>query len=381
MIKKILIFLLVSALVLSYVPPVLRTWINSTFGELRLGFKPHFHMGVDFSTWEGNPRSGIKIVAVEDGELERIEIDPDDLYGCVVVIRHKDYKTVYAHLSGFSKDMKTSTGAGISAILRDLLARYGVSEDVWKMKLEEMRKEAKRIYGNAYEPFMNEDELYPLCFKEGWKGKPKKITVEFPAGEVKIKQGQVIGYSGASGNVQGPHCHFEVRSLDEEISYDPLSVYPEMVRWIERPVKNEIVLEKIAIDGKVYDYSKDEVYEFEGEYPRISILAYSDYSVKWYRYRLGLKRISMSVNGRKVYEIDFGEISREDFYKAFYVYDEELSSLKGKYEAWYDLFPKGKIGVVRVNEISRFPDSSVVEIELFDYFGNVKKVELKLRRK
>ncbi len=374
--------LLLAVAIIAYAPPVLRTWINSTFGELRMGFGPHFHMGVDFSTWEGNPRSGIKITAVEDGYLERIEIDPDDLYGCVVVLKHPSgYKTVYAHLGGFSRGLRTSTGADISAILDDLLGKFGVSEEIWKRRLEEMRRRSKAVFGQAFEPFTNEDELYPLCFEEGWAGKPRKITVRFAPNEVRVRQGEVIGFSGASGNVQGPHCHFEVRSSDEKVSYDPFGVYPDILRWIERPVRNEIAVEKLAIDGKIVEYSPDEVYEFEGDYPRISILAYSDYAVRGYSYRLGLRGITVSLDGNVLYEISFDEIPRDEFDRVFYVYNEKLSRVKGKYEAWYDLFPKGDVDVVKVNSYTRLPDFFTLSITLFDYFGNEKTLKLHFRRK
>ncbi len=380
----VIIALAVSILVLAYAPPVLKTWLTSTFGELRLGFGPHFHMGVDFSTWEGNPKIGVKILAVEDGYLDRIEIDPDDLYGCKVILYHKNgYKTLYAHLAGFSRDLRTSLGASISVILQDFANKYGVSKDVWKSQLEQMREKAKQIYGEAFEAFTNEDSLYPLCFKEGWAEKPRKIVIKFPKNEVKVRQGQVIGYSGASGNVQGPHCHFEVRSADERFSYDPLSIYPDILKWIDQPLKNSIVFKKIAIDGKVYEYSPDKVYEFSGDYPKIAILAYSDYAVRGYSYRLGLKGISMKLDGSStpIYEIFFDRISRSEMNKAFLIYNEKLSSLKGKYEAWYDLYPKGTVDVLKSSKMTRFPDNSEITITILDYFGHKRDFKVKLKRK
>ena len=382
--KKLAVVLLVilSIWALSYVPPVLKTWLNSTYGELRLGHWPHFHLGVDFSTWEGNPKVGIKILAVDDGYVDRIIIDPDDLYGCTIVLSHKNgYKTLYAHLSGFSTNLKTSMGADISAILQDFVNRYAVSKDVWKGKLNQMREEGKKEYGEAFEAFTNGDSLYPLCFKDGWAGKPRRIVIKFPKGEVKVKQGQVVAYSGESGNVQGPHCHFEVRSQDERFSYDPFSVYPDMLRWIDQPVRNDIVLLKIAVDGKVYDYSPNGVYEFSGDYPKIAVLAFSDYAVRGYSYRLGLRGLSLNLNGNQIYEVFFDRIPMDEMKKAFFVYDEKLSSLRGNYNAWYDLYPKGDVSVVKNNNIPRFPDNSTLVITLRDYFGKKKDFKVKLRRK
>ena len=378
------LIILLSILIVAYVPPVLRTWLTSTFGELRLGFWPHFHMGVDFSTWEGNPKIGIKILAVDDGYVDRIVIDPDDLYGCNIVLSHKNgFKTLYAHLSGFSRSLRTSAGADISTILQDFVNRYGVSKDVWKDRLEQMREEGKKEYGEAFEAFTNEDSLYPLCFKEGWAERPRRIVIKFPKDEIKVRQGQVIAYSGDSGNVQGPHCHFEVRSQDEKFSYDPFSVYPNMTRWIEKPVREDIVLSKIAIDGKVYDYSPNKVYEFSGDYPKIAVLAFSDYAVRGDSYRLGLRSLSMRFEDSTspMYEIFFDRIPMDEVKKAFAVYDDKLSSLKGGYNAWYDLYPKGDVSVIRQNDIPRFPNDSTVIITLGDYFGNEKDFKITLRRK
>ncbi len=380
----ILVAIFLSLLMLAYVPPVLKTWLNSTFGELRLGFWPHFHMGVDFSTWEGNPKIGIKILSVDDGYVDRIVIDPDDLYGCTIVLSHRNgYKTLYAHLAGFSKNLKTSTGADISAILQDFINRYAVSKDVWKDRLDQMRLDGKEKYGQAFEAFTNEDSLYPLCFKEGWAEKPRRIVIKFPKDEIKVRQGQVVAYSGESGNVQGPHCHFEVRDQDERFSYDPFSIYPDILRWIDQPVRNSIVLLKVAIDGKMYDYSPNKVYEFSGDYPKIAVLAFSDYAVRGYSYRLGLRGLSLSLSGRTspIYEVFFDRIPMDEMKKAFLVYDEKLSSLRGEYNAWYDLYPKGEVSVAKYGDIPRFPDKSTVVITLRDYFGNTKNFNLNLKRK
>ena len=70
---------------------------------------------------------------------------------------------------------------------------------------------AKETTGNHIK-ITNEDvlTLYAHC---------KKIYVN--EGD-EIKQGQIIGESGSSGNVTGPHLHFEIRRNDEYV--DPEQV-------------------------------------------------------------------------------------------------------------------------------------------------------------
>lgn len=54
-------------------PPVSNSYVTATFMEFRsTGNLPHFHMGVDFSTFL---REGVEIRAAEDGYVVRLEID------------------------------------------------------------------------------------------------------------------------------------------------------------------------------------------------------------------------------------------------------------------------------------------------------------------
>ena len=102
----ILMMLLIITFVFSFSPPVARPRLTSSFGEFRgTGNRgPHFHMGMDFST---SLAKGRPIYAADKGWLVRIEIDEDDIYGNVVVLEHENgYRTVYAHLSGFSKRLE-----------------------------------------------------------------------------------------------------------------------------------------------------------------------------------------------------------------------------------------------------------------------------------
>ena len=136
---------------------------SGTYGELRPN---HFHAGVDLKTQE---REGFPVYAVEDGFLSRIKVETGS-YGKVVYLDHPELNktTVYAHLNRFSPKIQNY------------------------------------IKGEQYLHQTYEIQRYL---------RPTQITV---------KKGEIIGYSGNTGNSFGPHLHFEVRDRESEEPMNPL---------------------------------------------------------------------------------------------------------------------------------------------------------------
>ncbi len=125
--------------------------LSGTFGELRSN---HFHSGVDIKT---QGKTGASVFAVADGYIKRIKISHTG-YGKALYIQHTNgYMSVYAHLKN----------------LAPILDSYTRKRQYLKEKYE--------------------IEIYPK------------------ANELKIKKGQIIGYSGNTGSSGGPHLHFEIR--------------------------------------------------------------------------------------------------------------------------------------------------------------------------
>jgi len=137
--------------------------LAGTFGELRSN---HFHAGLDIKTQR---KTGLKVYAAAEGYISRIKVSLWG-YGKVIYITHPNgYTTVYAHLSKFGK---------------------GIESYVKKVQYKKERYETGNIY-------------------------PK-------SNELKIKKGQIIAYSGATGGYVAPHLHFEIRDTKTENIINPM---------------------------------------------------------------------------------------------------------------------------------------------------------------
>lgn len=213
--KKFLVIILAfftSIVLSSFIPPVDDSYITSSFAEFRsTGNLPHFHGGIDFSTFS---KEGVPIKAIYEGFVSRIEIN-DPIYGNLIVLQHPNgYKSLYAHLSSFNYKVQD--------IINDLIDEYG----------------------------------------------EQKIVIKFPENEINFSQGSVIAYSGKSGEAVKPHCHIEIRNFEETLLYDPLDFIK-----IDPP-DGEIILKELIINNRKYDYEEGQTYYFNGPYPKIEINSY-----------------------------------------------------------------------------------------------------------
>ena len=129
--------------------------LAGTFGELRSN---HFHSGMDIKTQQ---HEGLTVSAAADGYVSRIKISHYG-YGKALYITHPNgYTTVYGHLQQFN----------------DTIENY--------IKKKQYSQETYEI------------EVFPR------------------AGELPVKQGEFIAYSGNTGGSAGPHLHFEIRDKNQ----------------------------------------------------------------------------------------------------------------------------------------------------------------------
>ncbi|WP_422348551.1 M23 family metallopeptidase [Flagellimonas sp.] len=148
--------------------------LAGTFGELRSN---HFHSGIDIKTQR---RQGLPVLAIADGTVTRIKVSLWG-YGKALYVAHPNgYTSVYAHLQKF--------GPEIESYIKDI----------------------------QYKKQSFEVEVFP------------------DYGELKVKKGSTIAYSGNTGGSSGPHLHFEIRSSVTEKPTNPL-LYGYEVRDATNP--------------------------------------------------------------------------------------------------------------------------------------------------
>lgn len=142
-------------------PLEIANYLAGNFGELRAN---HFHAGLDIKTQQ---REGLKVKAVGDGYISRINISPTG-YGNALYIDHPNgYTSVYAHLREFTPE------------LQEYVRKQQYANETFKI------------------------ELHP---------KPNELP---------IKLGDLIALSGNSGGSGGPHLHFEIRDTKSEEPINP----------------------------------------------------------------------------------------------------------------------------------------------------------------
>ncbi|GHT68048.1 peptidase M23 [Bacteroidia bacterium] len=179
--KIIVLLLLASIGIAGYTQPYASDYIlplkipialSANFGEPR---PDHFHSGIDFKT---GGQEGVRVYAVKDGYISRIAMMPGG-FGNALYIAHPGGTTsVYAHLREFVP----------------YIAKW-VKDKQYKNQAFNFDQEVK-------------SHVFP------------------------VRQGELIGYSGNTGNSFGAHLHFELRN-ENQVPFNPLSrgiytVYDDM---------------------------------------------------------------------------------------------------------------------------------------------------------
>ncbi len=144
--------------------PLDKLRLISTFGELRLN---HFHSGLDFSSFH---RIGLPVYAIDSGYVSRITISRTGYGRALYITHYKGLTSVYAHLSRFN------------------------------------------------------DTIQKLVEQKQYQAKNYEITLYFRAGQIPIKKGQIVAYTGNSGYSMAPHLHFEIRDAILDFPMNPFQL-------------------------------------------------------------------------------------------------------------------------------------------------------------
>lgn len=138
-----------------YAYPVLNVagLCSANFGEMRPN---HFHSGIDIKTdgVEGKP-----IAATAEGYIARIVVSPGGYGRALYVVHPEGTMSVYGHMSRFRSDLDS------------------------------------------------------LISDRRYRSKRNAIDIYLPEGKYPVGRGDIIGFSGNTGNSFGPHLHFEIRDM------------------------------------------------------------------------------------------------------------------------------------------------------------------------
>lgn len=236
--------------------------LSGTFAELRSN---HFHSGLDIKTQQ---REGLNVLAVADGFVSRIKVSHYG-YGKALYITHPNgYTSVYGHLQSFSPDIEAY------------------------VKIHQYEKETYEI------------ELFPK------------------AGELLVKQGDLVAYSGNTGGSGGPHLHFEIRDKNE-FPINPL-VFNIDIKDTTPPYVSSIYVYPIGADASVNKSNEKQALRLtplkSGDYVTESIEAFGkigfgisvtdrqDLTAN----KNGVYNIQTFLNGSQNFELDFETFSFDE---------------------------------------------------------------------
>ena len=296
--------------------------ITAFFAEER---PQRYHAGIDIRTYGKN---GLEIYAIEDGYIERIKTDYKG-YGKTIYLKLEDGNTaVYAHLEKFYPELN---------------------------QIVEILKEE---YNSSI------------------------INHTFKKQEFTVKKGEIIGYTGDTGSISGPHLHFEIRNKDN-ISINPLIDFYKIKDTI-KPIPKKIAFIPMNYDTKIDSNSDIKLYniingENDNEYfinDTISVIGDFGISlsvidkINKQPFTYGLYKIELYLDGELKYKIKYdnhnfneGHIvnqernyylkrtENERFYN-LYRTEQELSFIDNRSWPYYKLKPGIHNLVIKASDIN-----------------------------
>eukprot|EP00388_Colpodella_angusta_P015338 GDKJ01038047.1.p1 GENE.GDKJ01038047.1~~GDKJ01038047.1.p1 ORF type:complete len:668 (-),score=92.40 GDKJ01038047.1:3868-5871(-) len=170
--------------------PKQQNYLAGGMGDLRAD---HFHAGIDIKT---QGREGLAVQASADAYVSEIRVQTSG-YGNVVFLTHPNgYVSVYGHLKEFAEPLATYV-------------------------------KKKRLENQSFE-----------------------IQLKPAVNEFVVKKGQIIGYSGNTGGSAGPHLHFEIRDINNNI-LNPLNFGFTEIKDKVPPIFQQLFIKTLGTDARV----------------------------------------------------------------------------------------------------------------------------------
>jgi hypothetical protein len=300
--------------------------LSGNFGEMRPN---HFHAGFDFKTQQ---KEGLNVYAVADGYISRIKISTYG-YGKAIYITHPNgYTSVYGHLQ-----------RGVGFI---------------------------------------QDKIIELQYED----KSYEIEAFFKSGELLVKKGDVIAFSGNTGGSEGPHLHFEFRENQTEHIVNPL-LFGFDLKDTKKPVVSSLMVYPIDANS-VVNKSKQALalnlsLQPDGSYIAEKVVATGkigfgigtfDYDDVSYN-RNGTYKTKLIENGKTIFGYEFDKMSFDEgrYINAFIDYERyRRSRLRIQKLFQINTFPlmniKNNFDGGILNVLPNYHETN--QIEVSDFAGN-----------
>ena len=306
--------------------------LTAVFGEERPG---RYHTGIDIRTFG---QIGYPLVAVYDGYISRIRTSSKK-YGKTLYLKLNDGNTaVYAHLDHFIPELDNLASA-----------------------LQE--------YYDQYE-----------------------IDHFFEKKEHIIKKGDLIGYSGDTGGVSGPHLHFEIRDQNQN-PVNPFN-YGLSISDDIPPTVNSLAFIPLNRKSYINGYPEEKLFSLkkinESEYvledtistigPFGMAIKTSD-SISNQEFSFGIYSINLHHNNNLIYSMQYDKIKWNESKS---LYTEKSYSLARKgFGKFYHLFSHQNNQTLTFINSQSYSNITIHEpglhnaiITINDYIGNQAKVKV-----